>query len=208
MRVIAGKYRGANLVAPPGKDTRPITDRAKETLFNVLGHKFGLAGVLPDIAVLDLFAGSGSLGIEALSRGAQSCVFVERGRPAINAIRANIRKLRLERVTSVVVENAWTMRVPSVEPDGYGVIFLDPPYRDVADTRRVIDLLERLAPRLAPDGVLVFRHEDRADHSNDQPQMLECGDERVVGTMRIRFFRRASGKPPGAESCSPPAADQ
>jgi 16S rRNA (guanine966-N2)-methyltransferase len=206
MRVIAGKFRGANLAAPPGFDTRPITDRAKETLFNVLGHKFGLAGVLPDIAVLDLFAGSGSLGIEALSRGARSCLFVERGRQALRVIQANLQKLRLEDATATSSENAWTMRVPPADPDGYGVIFVDPPYRDVADTHRMIDLLERLAPRLAADGILVFRHEDKTGFPAADLHMLECVDDRSVGAMRIRFFKRATVAP-AHESAEPPVTD-
>lgn len=202
MRVIAGKFRGANLAAPPGCETRPITDRAKETLFNVLGHKFGLAGVLPEVPVLDLFAGSGSLGIEALSRGARSCLFVERGRQALRVIRANLQKLRIEDVTATSAENAWTMRVPPADPDGYGVIFVDPPYRDVADTHRMTDLLERLAARLAADGVLVFRHEDKTDFPSDSLRLLKCIDDRAIGAMRIRYFQRAT--PPAPDSANEP----
>ena len=194
MRVIAGKFRGANLATPPGRDTRPITDRAKETLFNVLGHKFGLAGVLPDVPVLDVFAGSGSLGIEALSRGARSCLFVEHGRQAMRVIQDNVHKLRIEGITAVSSENAWTMRFPPAQPDGYGVIFADPPYRDVSDAHRMIDLLDRLAPRLAPHGVLVFRHEDKTDFPAEQLRLLEQIDVRDIGSMRIRYLKRIVSK--------------
>ena len=214
MRVIAGKYRGANLTAPPGCETRPITDRAKETLFNVLGHKFGMAGVLPDVAALDLFAGSGSLGIEALSRGARSCLFVERGRSALRILRENLRKLRLEAVAAASAENAWTMRVPVADPDGYGVIFVDPPYREVADTHRMLDLLERLAPRLASEGVLVFRHEDKTDFPAEELRGLVNIDNREIGSMRIRYFSRADVNPqrdaesPEAEDGTPPVTQE
>ncbi len=157
MRVIAGRFRGASLIAPAGHTTRPITDRVKEALFSMLGSRFGTLGELPAFDVLDLFAGSGALGLEALSRGARSCLFVERDRTALRTLRQNVAALKLGPAARIVPENAWTLRLPP-SADGYGLIFVDPPYREVEAESRVASLLERTAPRLAADGLLVFRH--------------------------------------------------
>lgn len=190
MRVIAGKMRGSPLAAPAGRNTRPITDRVKESLFNMLGHRLGMPGVLPDIAVLDLFAGSGALGIECLSRGARSCLFVEHDRRALRVLRANLDKLRLGEVARVAADNAWTMRIPTAAADGYGLIFVDPPYRDVADPQPAIDLLERAGVRLAADGLLVFRHARSIRFSTEPLRTLSCVDERTFGTMRVLLLAR------------------
>jgi 16S rRNA (guanine966-N2)-methyltransferase len=201
MRVVAGQFRGMPLGAPPGKDTRPITDRVKESLFNILCHRVGPGGLLPDMHVLDLFAGSGALGIECLSRGAGFCVFVERGRAALRALRGNLDKLGLTAAARVLSENAWTMRIPPAARGGYGLIFVDPPYRDVADWHRVCALLERLAPRLAPDGLAVFRCPTSAEVTLESVRSLACVDQRVFGGMRVLLLQRAQPAPqsePGA----------
>lgn len=186
MRVIAGRLRGSPLLAPEGETTRPITDRVKETLFNILGHRFGMPGVVPEIEALDLFAGAGSFGIECLSRGAARCVFVERDRKALTALRANLKKLRIENETQVIAENAWTMRLPVAQAAaGFGLVFVDPPYRDVAATLRVVDLLDRIAPRLAPDGFVVFRHGAATAFDASGLRLLRVVDEREFGGMRV-----------------------
>ncbi len=151
----------------------------------MLGNRLGEPGRLPEIAVLDMFAGTGSLGIEALSRGAASCVFIERDSRALRALRSNIEKLHIEEETRIVTENAWTLRVPPAEPDGYHLIFMDPPYRDVADTLRMLDLFERTAPRLAADGLIAFRHESKTAFPVEDLRTLECVDERHFGLMRM-----------------------
>jgi 16S rRNA (guanine966-N2)-methyltransferase len=193
MRVVAGIFRGRPLVAPPGLNTRPITDRVKETLFNVLGARFCCPGQLPDFAVADLFAGTGGLGIEALSRGAETCVFVERERRALRALRANLDKLGVGERTTVLAENAWSMRPPEV-PGGFGLIFIDPPYRDAEDTLRVSDLLEAMAPSLRADGLIVFRHEARAAFPSDQLRTLRVADDRRYGRMHLVFLEKEDTK--------------
>ena len=125
-----------------------------------------------------------------LSRGARSCLFVERDRRTLRVLRANIDKLRLGDVARVAVENAWTMRIPVAEPEGYGLIFVDPPYRDVDDTHRMLDLLERTASRLSDEGLVVFRHAVTTQFSTEPLRLLECVDERVFGTMRAYLLRR------------------
>ena len=192
MRVIAGVFRGRKLEAPPGEVTRPITDRVKETLFNILGHRLALPGQLPGLDVLDVFAGPGSLGIEALSRGARSCVFVERDRQALRCLRQNVEDLEIDTVSTILADNAWTMRVPQ-KSAGFGLIFVDPPYRDAQNTRRMLDLLDRLVPALAADGLIAFRC---AAQSPPLPPVelraLQPVDERVVGHMRLVLLARAN----------------
>lgn len=184
MRVVAGEYRGLPLDAPPGGTTRPITDRVKESLFSILGHRFETPGELPEIDVLDLFAGSGGLGIEALSRGARSCLFVERDRRAVRSLRTNLARLKRDEDCRVSTENAWTMRIPATDT-GYGLAFVDPPYRDVEDPTQSLDLLERLGPRLADNGLIVFRHEARIRFPGEKVHGIECVDDRTFGGMRV-----------------------
>ncbi|MEW6251978.1 MAG: 16S rRNA (guanine(966)-N(2))-methyltransferase RsmD [Planctomycetota bacterium] len=197
MRIVAGRFRGRRLDAPPGHATRPITDRVKENLFNILGHRLGEPGSLPPVAVLDLFSGPGSLGIEALSRGATTCTFVERDRTALRALRQNLEILGLADRTRIIAANAWTMHPPEPQPAaggaGYGLIFVDPPYRDATDVLQVTDLLERLAPVLDDDGLIVFRHEVNATIPPADPLgVLEYADERVYGRMRLMLIRKGT----------------
>ena len=122
MRIIAGEWRGRKLVAPAGELTRPTADRTRETLFNMLASRLG---TFEGLSVLDLFAGSGALGLEALSRGAASCLFVEQESPAVKAIRANIDALDAR--TRTTVQQASVMALgPAKQP--HDLILLDPPY--------------------------------------------------------------------------------
>ncbi len=155
-----------------------------------MGHRLGRLGDLSDIAVLDLFAGSGAFGIECLSRGARSCLFVERDRRALRVLRANLQKLKLVEVARTASENAWTMRIPAC-PGGYGLIFVDPPYRDVAEPFRVLSLLERLAPRLAEDGLIVFRHAAETAFDASDAHGVGCVDDRTIGSMRLWLLERS-----------------
>lgn len=122
MRVIAGKARRLALKTVPGLDTRPTTDRIKETLFNMIQDK------LQGVRFLDLFAGSGAIGIEALSRGAKEAVFVEKNPAAVRCIRENLRFTRLETDAFVVQSDVFAAlhRLAGKEP--FGIIFMDPPY--------------------------------------------------------------------------------
>jgi 16S rRNA (guanine966-N2)-methyltransferase len=121
MRVVAGSLGGRRLVAPPGRDTRPTSDKVRLAIFNSLSS----AGVLDDAAVVDLFAGSGALGIEALSRGADRCTFVEKDRDALAALRENIKTLGLADRASVVAGDAVSY-VRTMGP--VDLVLVDPPY--------------------------------------------------------------------------------
>ncbi|MCG3126437.1 MAG: hypothetical protein CHACPFDD_01272 [Phycisphaerae bacterium] len=200
MRIIAGRLRGLHLDAPPGDTTRPITDRVKETLFNILGHRLGLPGEIPDVAVLDLFAGSGGLGIEAVSRGARSCLLVERDASAFRTLRHNIEHARLSDVCRAVRENAWTMRHPR---DAYGLIFVDPPYRDCENAVRVLELISRLAASLTADGLLMLRHGREAKLDESAAVGLRGIDHRTYGDMHVRLFEREIRAGAGSSAATP-----
>ncbi len=121
MRIIAGRWRGHPIQAPPGRRTRPTTDRVREAWMSILQP------LLPDARFLDLFAGSGGLGLEALSRGARHATFVERGGPALRTLRANIAKLGAEAETTVVRTDALAF-VESLERGAFDIAVADPPY--------------------------------------------------------------------------------
>ena len=153
MRVVAGIYGGRRLAAPRGDATRPTSDRVREALFSVLGAS------VQGARVLDLFAGSGALGIEALSRGAASAVFVDRAPRAIVAVRANLAALGIEAEVHRVEARAW-LRTASTRGEAYDLVFLDPPYRRAGELGR--ELSEALAVVLAP-GARVVTESDRRD---------------------------------------------
>ena len=153
MRVIAGTARGIPLRAPRDPGTRPVTDRVKETLFAILGER------VVDATVLDLYAGSGALGIEALSRGAARAVFVERGRAALATIRQNLAATHLEARGTIVSQDVERFLARGSERGPYRLAFLDPPYEE----RAILAPLERLLPLLSPDASVVVKHFWRTD---------------------------------------------
>jgi 16S rRNA (guanine966-N2)-methyltransferase len=174
MRVVAGTYGGRRLVAPPGDATRPTSDRVREALFSVLGESVRGA------RVLDLFAGSGALGIEALSRGATAAVFVDRAPAAIKAVRANLEALGIE--ADVRRDEARAaLRTASARAEAYDLVFLDPPYRRAAELG--LELAEALPAVLSP-GARVVSESDRR-----QPLELALAltDERRYGDTLIRI---------------------
>ena len=175
MRIIAGSYGGRTLSAPRGAATRPTSDRVREALFSILGAR------VPGARVLDLFAGSGALGLEALSRGASAVTFVDDGRAAIGAIRANLAALKA--TAEVRQTDALRFLDAAAGHDAqYDLVFLDPPYR----------LAERLAPPLstalpavlAPGAVVVAECDRRAPLALD----LTLNDERRYGDTLIRIY--------------------
>jgi len=152
MRVIAGTARGMPLAVPRGRATRPVTDRVKETLFAILGDR------VPDAVAVDLYAGSGAIGIEALSRGAASVDFVERDRQALATLRANLERTRLagrSHVHGLDVERF----LAGAEGFLWNLAFLDPPY----ETRAMVAPLRALVPHLAPGAAVVVKHFWRAE---------------------------------------------
>ena len=147
MRVIAGVARGIPLAAPRDRSTRPITDRVKETLFAILGDR------VIDGRVLDLYAGSGAIGIEALSRGAALATFVERGREAATVLRRNLERTK-QAARAEVHETDVLRFLGRAEQGRWDLVVLDPPY----DERAILAPLERLVPILPQGAMVVVKH--------------------------------------------------
>lgn len=157
MRVIAGKYRSRRLAAPEGMETRPTSDRLRETLFNVVAPR--VAGSV----WLDLFAGSGAVGIEALSRGAEMVYFVEAARRAAHTIRRNLEGLKLEEGFEVIErEVAVALRMLDVQAVVCDFCFLDPPYRKMEDYEQVLGFLSQ-SRLLKPESVVIAEHDKHFD---------------------------------------------
>jgi 16S rRNA (guanine966-N2)-methyltransferase len=174
VRVVAGTHGGRRLVAPPGDGTRPTSDRVREALFSVLGTS------VRDARVLDLFAGSGALGIEALSRGARSAVFVDCAPAAIKSIRANLAALGIAaEVHLTPARNA--LRAAARRGEAYDLVFLDPPYRHAAELGP--ELSEALPAVLAP-GARVVSESNRRERL---ALALALTEERHYGDTVIRI---------------------
>ncbi len=156
MRIVAGEFRGRRLTAPKGDATRPTTDRVREALFSTLASIAGPS--LGGGVVLDAFAGSGALGLEALSRGCASAVFAEKDRHALSALRRNIAELNVGDRTTVLPVDAFSLGTRTAASEPFALILLDPPY--TLDQTKVSDLLESLASRglLTADAVVSWEH--------------------------------------------------
>ncbi len=188
MRIVGGQFRGRALVAPGGMGTRPTSDRAREALFNVLAH----ADWAPDLngaRIIDLFAGSGALGFEALSRGAAFCLFVETDDGARGAIRENAEALGLFGRTRVHRRSATDLGArPGSAGEAFDIAFLDPPYGKGLGEQALARVIE--GDWLAPDAVVVFeRAVDDLDLSAPGYELL---DERPWGAARVWFLRRST----------------
>jgi 16S rRNA (guanine966-N2)-methyltransferase len=172
LRIVAGEWGGRRLVAPRGRATRPTSDRVREALFSILGP-------LDGARVLDLFAGSGALGLEALSRGAAHATFVERERAALRALRDNVADLAAD--AEVVAGDARAfLRAAQERGAQYDLVFLDPPYRAAAGLAQELDL----APVLADGGRVV----GESDRREPLELPLPLTDERRYGDTLIRIY--------------------
>jgi 16S rRNA (guanine966-N2)-methyltransferase len=164
MRIVAGEWRGRRVEAPKGTSTRPTSDRVREALFSSLTSLLGPG--LGGVVVLDAFAGSGALGLEALSRGASAAVFVESDRAALKALDTNVRVLGAGSRARICAGDAFVSAARGATPGGpFGLILLDPPYR--IDTARVRQLLEELAAggALSEGAVVSWEHASDVDAS-------------------------------------------
>jgi 16S rRNA (guanine966-N2)-methyltransferase len=175
MRVIAGSRKGHKLVAPAGLDTRPTSDRVRENIFNLVGPVDGAR-------VLDLFAGSGALGIEALSRGAASAVFVEREPDAVRAIERNLDHVRLTGARVVRGDVLRTIAQEATAGAKYDLVLVDPPYGMLTEIQP--RLARHLPPLLAADGLLVVETDARTE-----PELpLPVRTSRRYGHTRVTLF--------------------
>lgn len=185
MRIVSGRFRGKTLFAPPGQHTRPTSDRARQAIFNILEHAPWAEGVEGQ-RVIDLFAGSGALGFEALSRGAAFALFVETDEAARGAIRQNVEAMGLFGQTRVHRRDATSLGVrPGADGPAFDLAFLDPPYaQGLGETA-----LARLAEGnwLTPGARVVF------ERGTAEPEFTAPGfeplDVRDYGAARVHFLR-------------------
>ena len=178
MRIIAGEKRGAKIFAPKGHDTRPTGDRVREAAFNLIGPVDGAS-------VLDLFAGAGGYGLEALSRGAASAVFAESDRAAVGAIRQNLEKLRFTGATVLARDAIQVLAEEAGAGRRYDLVLLDPPYRMYSSLQDRIALY--LPAVLAEDGLAVVE-----THAKEEPELpLSKRTSRRYGSARLTLFEHA-----------------
>ncbi len=193
MRIIAGKKRGMKLLGPKTFDTRPITDRVKESLFSVL-YKYD---IIEDGIIADLFCGTGSLGLEALSRGAAKVTFVEINPKVVDILKRNIEKAGFIKESTAIRANALKIGAP-VGPDNqkYDLVFVDPPYamtRDVTENSPVGNLLMLLCDQLADDGIAVVRTHRRTNLLAQYAHLCII-DRRQWSTMAITLLQNNKTK--------------
>ena len=189
MRIVGGRFRGRPLATPPDDATRPTSDRVREALFNILTHgmpDFSLEGA----RVLDLFAGTGALGLEALSRGATYCLFVEETATARAVVRRNVEALGLTGVTKIYRRDAAQLG-PAAGRDQFDLVFLDPPYGQGLAERALASAAA--GGWLAPGAVAVM--EERKDAAVGFPAPFLAIDRRTWGDTQVAFARYTASAP-------------
>lgn len=176
VRIISGEFGGRKIEAPNTSRTHPMSDRARGALFN------SIATELPDAEVLDAFAGTGALGLEALSRGAKHATFVERDRAAQKVLAKNIATLGVEKTTTLIRASvaAW---YDTIENKSFDVIFADPPYHDPQ-----FSTVSRLMGLLKPGGLMILSHPGRGEEPT-KPGVVVV-DNRSYGNAHLTFYRR------------------
>jgi 16S rRNA (guanine966-N2)-methyltransferase len=181
VRIVGGRLRGRLLQAPGSRAIRPTSERLRESIFDILTHRH--AGVVEGARVVDMFAGSGALGIEALSRGAKSALFIDNGAEARALLRANVEAFALGGVTRIWRADATLLgKAPAGPP--FTLAFLDPPYDKRLAGPALAELIE--GRWLAPGALVVV--EESAKAEIDAPATLRVVDERVYGETRVVFL--------------------
>lgn len=181
MRIVAGKFRGKALSSPSDDSVRPTSDRARESIFNILGSRLG--PVLDGKRVLDLFAGTGALGFEALSRGAAHVTFVDTGAEARGLIRDHIQAFGAAGITKLLRRDATALGTPGTFGQ-FDLVFLDPPYGKGLGELALVEIATH--GWLAPEATLVW--EESADVEVTVPDRFTLEDTRDYGAARVRFM--------------------
>ena len=180
MRVISGKARGLKLNTPKNEDVRPTTDRVKESLFNIIN------GYIIDGEILDLFAGTGSLGIECLSRGANKCVFVDVSKTSIDIVKSNIKKARVED-NAEILNIDYKSAIDKVKNKTYkfDIIFMDPPYYE----NMFMDALKKIdeSDILKADGIIVVEHDTKQEFPESIGKLIKDRSKKY-GNTTLTFY--------------------
>jgi len=186
MRIVGGKFKGRALVTPDGQNTRPTSDRAREAIFNILAHA-EWAPNLEGARVMDVFAGSGALGFEALSRGAGFCLFVETDEAARGAIRDNVETLGLFGTTRVHRRDATQLGArPGSQAEAFNLVFLDPPYRKGLGEKALDALIN--GKWLSENAIIVF--ERAADEDDFVTGVWQKINVKTYGAAQVLFLQQ------------------
>ena len=184
MRITGGIHRGRSLEAPKGKNTRPTSDRARESIFNILRHGSWHQGVLEEATVLDVFAGTGALGLEALSQGAKHAVFIEREHPAIDFCKSNIEALGETERTKIFTFDATNPIARPLYIEPRSLVFLDPPYGKYLGAEALKALVNK--GWLKEGAVCVLEMSKKIPEII--PAQFTLQDERIYGLAKVQFL--------------------
>ena len=181
VRIIGGKFKGRKLRSVRGIRTRPTADRTREAIFNIIAFQ------VQDLRVLDLFAGTGALGIEALSRGAQSAVFIDNSNSALSILRENLTGLSVESSTRVIQwDLAANLKPLLSKPQAFDLVFMDPPY----NKNLVVPALGHLHTSQALDsGALIIVEHSQPEPVEPDPVLFDIVDHRKYGKTLVSFFK-------------------
>ena len=184
MRIIAGKLKGTILYLPKDKDTRPLKDLVRESIFNLLNHSNKISLKLEHSNILDLYAGTGSFGLECLSRQARSVCFVEKKREAIEILEKNIKKLRVKNKVKIFFSDIFELiEKGKISESKFDLIFCDPPFKDT-NIEKLIDLI--FNKNLMNKNGIVILHRNK-NTKERLPNCLKIVDERIYGISKIIF---------------------
>ena len=185
MRIISGELKGKKLLAPLDKSTRPLKDMVRESIFNILDHSNKLSTRIYNAKVLDLFSGTGSFGIECLSRGAAEVSFFENYPNSLKILKLNIFSLKLEDKSTIFNYSAYNLKNSNIEGKIFDIIFLDPPFKN-RDIKNLIDQIKKL--KIADINSLLIIHRNKK--SDDKiSQYLDIMEEKNYGLSKIFFCK-------------------
>ena len=185
MRVIGGDLKGKKLLIPLDKSTRPLKDMVRESIFNILNHSSKVSKNINNSKVLDLFSGTGSFGIECLSRGAKKVIFFENYSNSLKILKKNIFNSKLEDKTKVYERNAYDLKETNLKNEIFDIIFLDPPFKD-QEINILIDQIKML--KIANINTLIIIHRNKKSVDNIS-KLLNILDEKNYGLSKILFSK-------------------
>ena len=185
MRVIGGELKGKKLLIPLDKSTRPLKDMVRESIFNILNHSSKVSININNSKVLDLFSGTGSFGIECLSRGAKEVIFFENYSNSLKILKKNIFNLKLEDKSKVYESSAYNLKETNLKNEIFDVIFLDPPFKD-KEINILIDQIKKL--KIANINTLIVIHRNKKSVDNIS-KFLNVLDEKNYGLSKIFFSK-------------------
>jgi len=186
MRIISGKFKGISLYLPKNKNTRPLKDMVRESIFNILEHSNKILFKLNKSTILDLYAGTGSFGLECISRGSQNVYFVEKDKDAAEVLKKNLEKLKLKNKSKIVFNDVFELaKKNNAFVSKFDLIFFDPPFKN-DDVNKLINLIH-VNDLLSKNGLLILH---RKKNTNENfPDYLKIIEERIYGVSKIFFAK-------------------